>query len=145
MSKFHESSGNETIAQLAQNYYNMRGEAKNFSKLVERQLQQYNHEILKSSTVIRDMHCLDDGGGGGGGGTPPACTFDCWSGRFLVCLQQQVNQGLLQCGFLCVLASGACGPLYPACLEGCLGICGFEAIAGVLVCAIMAMSECNCL
>ena len=52
--KVYEKSGDETLASLAQGYYLMEGEAKYLSKLVEKQLQEYDMEILQSSAVLID-------------------------------------------------------------------------------------------
>ena len=54
MGKIYEKSGDETLAQLAQNYYVMEGEAKNLSKLVEKQLPEYDRKILESSAILMD-------------------------------------------------------------------------------------------
>jgi hypothetical protein len=58
--KVYEKSGDETLGQLAQGYYIMEGEAKYLSKLVEKQLQEYDREILESSAVLMDhpMTCF---------------------------------------------------------------------------------------
>lgn len=53
--KVYEKSGNETLAQLAKGYYIMEEESKGLSKLVEKQLQEYNRIILKSSAVLLDQ------------------------------------------------------------------------------------------
>jgi len=52
--KVYEKSGDETLAQLAQGYYTMEEEAKGLSKLVEKQLQEYNKKILRSSCYPDD-------------------------------------------------------------------------------------------
>ena len=52
--KVYEKSGNEELAQLAQSYYTMEEEAKYLSKLVEKQLQEYDREILESSAILLD-------------------------------------------------------------------------------------------
>ena len=64
--KVYEKSGNETLAQLAQSYYTMEEEARYLSKLVEKQLHQYDMEILESSAVLMDhpvtcvwIFCID--------------------------------------------------------------------------------------
>ena len=54
LGKVYEKSGDETLTQLAQGYQVMEKESKNLAKLVEKQLQQYNREILKSSAIIMD-------------------------------------------------------------------------------------------
>jgi len=142
MGKFYESSGNETIAQLAQNYYNMRGEAKNLSKLVEQQLSQYNHEILRSSAVIRDMLCYGGEKCDGGGGPPPnPCTTQCWISVFLGC-----NVGLppfeLACLAGCAIGALACVPFYPVCVSACFPVCGIIGDIVMIACAIYALGYC---
>jgi len=52
--KVYEKSGNETLAQLAKGYYTMEEEAKYLSKLVEKQFQEYDREILENSAIIMD-------------------------------------------------------------------------------------------
>ncbi len=52
--KVYEKSGNETLAQLAKGYYIMEEESKGLSKLVEKQLQEYDLQILQSSAVLID-------------------------------------------------------------------------------------------
>ena len=51
--KVYEKSGDETLAQLAESYYTMEEEAKGLSKLVEKQLQQYDMQILDRSRGIK--------------------------------------------------------------------------------------------
>ena len=58
--KVYEKSGDETLAQLAQGYYTMEEEAKHLSKLVEKQLPEYNKEIsimLATKPKIRQSSC----------------------------------------------------------------------------------------
>ncbi|MGB9774769.1 MAG: rhodanese-like domain-containing protein [Bacteroidota bacterium] len=52
--KVYEKSGDETLAQLAQGYYTMQGEAKHLAKLVEKQLPEYDREILSARALISD-------------------------------------------------------------------------------------------
>ncbi|MEO3993274.1 MAG: hypothetical protein QN229_03055 [Desulfurococcaceae archaeon TW002] len=52
--KVYEKSGDETLMQLAEGYYTMEKEAKYLSRLVGKQLQEYDREILKSSAVLMD-------------------------------------------------------------------------------------------
>jgi len=103
-----------------------------------------------ATAMIRDdlgrepIECYTPNGGGGQPPPPSLCTLECWSSELLICLGEEVNYSLLQCGFLCVAASLVCGPGYPLCLEACLFVCGFEAIANAVVCAIQAIFECGC-
>lgn len=59
MGKVYEKSGDETLTQLAEGYYTMEEEAKGLSKLVEKQLQEYNIEILRSSAILMDASAWD--------------------------------------------------------------------------------------
>ncbi|MFW9804764.1 MAG: rhodanese-like domain-containing protein [Candidatus Thorarchaeota archaeon] len=52
--KVYEKSGDETLAQLANGYYTIKEEAKQASKLVEKQLAEYNLQILQSGARIMD-------------------------------------------------------------------------------------------
>ena len=54
--KVYEKSGDEKLKQLAEGYYTMENENKYLSKLVEKQLAEYNKKILRSS-------CYPDGCG----------------------------------------------------------------------------------
>ena len=60
MAKHYEKSQNETLQGLAQNYNNIKEEAKYLSKLVQKQLQEYNRDILQSSAIVMDqsLECL---------------------------------------------------------------------------------------
>ena len=53
--KVYAKTEDETLAGLAQGYYTMEEEAKHLSKLVKKQLQEYNRIILKSSAVLSDQ------------------------------------------------------------------------------------------
>jgi len=89
----------------------MREEAKGLSKLVEKTLPEYNHEILRSSAVVRDM--LPDGGGGGGGGPPPqpsGCNWAC----LMSCVLQSPDT-LANCIYAAYVCGIAPGPENPAC------------------------------
>jgi len=61
--KLYEKSGNATLTQLANGYYTMNEEAKYLSKLVEKQLQEYDRDILQSYAIVMDQEypeCMDD-------------------------------------------------------------------------------------
>lgn len=72
--KLYEKSGNETLAGLAQSYYTMKEEAKYLSKLVEKQLAEYNMETLYNSAVLIDdfWSCL-------------FCSIGCEAGAWAAC------------------------------------------------------------
>jgi len=53
--KVYEKSGDETLQALARNYKNMKEETKYLSKLVEKQLQEYDLLIFKPMAVILDI------------------------------------------------------------------------------------------
>lgn len=57
--KVYEKSEDETLVQLAEGYYTMEEEAKGLSKLVEKQLQEYDMEILRSSVILMDASVWD--------------------------------------------------------------------------------------
>jgi len=52
-----EKSEDETLKQLAQGYQVMEKESKHLAKLVEKQLQEYNREILNNSAILMDDWC----------------------------------------------------------------------------------------
>lgn len=54
MGKVYNKSGDETVAQLAEGYYTMEKEVKYLSKLVEKQLQEYNLKVMRSSAIQMD-------------------------------------------------------------------------------------------
>lgn len=59
--KIYEKSGDETLEELAQGYYSMEEEAKGLSKLVEKQLQEYDQLIMSPYGIIGDplnLECL---------------------------------------------------------------------------------------
>ena len=56
--KVYEKSGDETLVQYGQGYYIMAREAKYLSKLVEKQLPEYDREILESSALLMDSYEL---------------------------------------------------------------------------------------
>jgi len=53
--KVYEKSDDETLVQFAEGYYTIEEEAKGLSKLVEKQLQEYNKEILQSLAWLMDQ------------------------------------------------------------------------------------------
>jgi hypothetical protein len=55
--KHYEKSQNETLQALTPNYNNMKEEAKYLSKLVEKNLQEYDKEIINSTAVLMDDLC----------------------------------------------------------------------------------------
>lgn len=110
--KVYEKSGDETFAQLAQGYYTMEEEAKHLAKLVEKQLQQYNKEILKSSAILMDDACSD-------------CLAWC-----------EPWVGIIGCGvwewLICSLAcAGVTGPFLVLCPVACGFIIAFVCFYGV--------------
>jgi len=104
--KLYEKRGDETLAQLAEGYYVMKEEAKYLSKLVEKQLQEYDKEIINSSAILMDDEC----------------GFICGTICGLV--------GLAACA---AIAAALCGPFawicYPPCsilwAALCGGVCSF--------------------
>ena len=94
--KIYQMSGDETLMQLAEGYYTMEEEAKGLSKLVNKQLQEYNREILQSSALILDDLCTD------------ACGIAC---------------GIIG-GAVCVAGCGALCGGNPLCIPVCATFCG---------------------
>lgn len=146
LGKLYERNGNETITQLAQNYFNIEREVKGLSHTVGLQLEQYNHQILRSSAVIRDMLCVDCGGPGGPPPPPPSeCTLDCWLSHLGSC---GINIPLDATGCIwdCFWFSLLCfllGPEgYVICLGACFTVCQIYVSAEIILCAIEAMLQC---
>jgi hypothetical protein len=52
--KVYEKSGDENLAQLAEGYYIMEEKAKGLSKLVGKQLQDYDKKILNTAAILTD-------------------------------------------------------------------------------------------
>lgn len=129
MGKVYEKSGDETLAQLAQNYYRMKDEAKYLSKLVEEQLQEYDKEIVQSIAFLID-----------------ACTFECFFDEFGRCLGEHIPYDMAICVWTCVLGCIMVGPLYPACLWPCIEIvCAIQLLAEIILCVVQAILFCGCL
>jgi rhodanese-related sulfurtransferase len=109
--KGYEKSRDESLTPLAQAYYDMKEEAKHLSKLVEKQLTQYDLEILHSSAVLIDgplgPPLLDDGGGGG---ELPPCDFWC----IFNCVLSD-PQAAAECTYYCYICALVPAPLNPAC------------------------------
>jgi len=100
--KVYEKSGDETLAQLAQGYYIMEKEAKGLSKLVEKQLSEYNLEIVNISAVLMDdfwscLACQIGCYAALGGGCIAVCWFTvglaCWICGFLLAYPELLNLG----------------------------------------------------
>ena len=102
--KVYEKSGDETLAQLAQGYYSMKKEAKGLSKLVEKQLQEYDMEILKSSAILIDS--------------------DCSTMASTICSTIITGLGAIAC----IWIASPCGIWYPVCHAACL--VGWAAASG---------------
>lgn len=154
--KRYEKSGNETLMQFANAYYTMKEEAKILSKLVEKQLPQYNREILQSSAVLVDFEPCEicpcpiinsDGttiyptcGGGSPPPPPPGCTTD-WTcvgaciGIECACAYYGVNcPGLPICDF-CLPLCQLCVTFFDPVTCAACGVClGFLFIACTLEC-----------
>ena len=112
--KVYEKSGDETLAQLAQGYYIMEEEAKYLSKLVEKQLPQYNYKILQSSAIITDSHII--------------CYWVLW---WKVC----INWCTVLCGAIAGLVGVGCAVACTAVIPWAAPVCG-------AICADMVMMGC---
>ena len=113
-----------TLVQLGQNYYKMASETKGLSRLVKRQLQQYDKEILNSSAILMD-----------------GCTLECFGSVFMVCYGV-VSWGTIACLFGCAIAALACGPFFAICLAACFPACGALDVGLAAFCIGWALSEC---
>ncbi|MBX5326914.1 hypothetical protein HM002_04255, partial [Candidatus Bathyarchaeota archaeon A05DMB-4] len=140
MRKIYKHSQNQTFSELVDAYHAMEKEAKQISKTIEKQLPNYNHEILQSIAILTDPAgcnvacCMAEGlmsleveplcGGGWLPPTPPStCTVECWGNNFMTCYGT-VSWATIACLFGCALASIGCGPFMPVCLAACFPICG---------------------
>ncbi len=94
--KIYKKSGDETLVQLAEGYYTMKKEAKYLSKLVEKQLQEYDREILKSSAILTDSDCS----------------------IYASTLCSTIITGLG--AIACIWIASPCGIWYPVCYAACL-------------------------
>lgn len=122
--KVYEKTEDETLAGLAQGYYTMEEEAKHLSKLVKKQLQEYDREILESSAILMD-----------------ACTFDCWASAFVACFGYLDWLSVI-CLFGCILSSALCGPFMWACFWPCAQVCTYLTGAELIACAAYAFNVC---
>ncbi len=125
--KVYEKSGDETLAQLAQNYYTMEEEAKYLSKLVEKRLQKYDLEILESSVILMDH--------------PQTCFWVLW---WKVCIDWcDVLCGVLGtiCGAGC---ESACCIAAPPLCPYCFLICSVACNLGEAACYLWCVEQFNC-
>ncbi len=142
--KVYEKSWNESLTFLTQAYYTMKEEAKYLSKLVEKQLTQYNHKILYSSAVLMDMWIPN-----GPSPPPPTCTFECWFGKFVSCIGAVVPTDMAYCILGCLmgcLPSLLLGPAYAVCIWSCIEIvCALSLTIDTVLCIISAAIACHCI
>ncbi len=116
MAKIYEKSGDESLAQLVRAYNTMEKEAKFLSKLVKKQLSEYNMQILESLAILTDV-CGD-----------PLCLIVCnvillfgyGAGTTLICTAA--------CGIIC----GACAGAWYTCVACVLCIAGCGGLATTL-------------
>lgn len=125
--KVYEKSGDETLMQLAEGYYTIEEEAKGLSKLVNKQLQEYNREILQSSALILDdwctVACSTACGMIGSAVCIAGCGALCGGNPFCIVFCAIICGGAwgTACGFLCPIM---CGQNPCAAGVGCGGVCG---------------------
>lgn len=112
------------LLHLGSNYYEMARETSSFSRLVERQLRQYDYEICNNTAILMDE-----------------CSFDCWTSAFVSCFGP-LDAVMLGCLFGCAVASIACGPLWSACFAACGTVCTAGDIGIFSFCAGWALSDC---
>lgn len=120
MRKLYQHSLNPTFNELVDAYHVMEKEAKGISKLITSQLSIYDHEILRSTAMLRDdlactqpIECyMPNGGGGGGGGTsaPSGCNWAC----VISCVLQSPDT-LATCMYVLYACAALPGPENPAC------------------------------
>ncbi|MEM2117611.1 MAG: hypothetical protein QW386_01150 [Candidatus Bathyarchaeia archaeon] len=94
MRKLYNNSQNQTFSELVEAYHAMEKEAKQISKLIQKQLSNYDYEILQSLAIVRDpgeidpLACIPESVmnleveplcGGGGGGSPPPSGGTIWN------------------------------------------------------------------
>ncbi|MFA5571495.1 MAG: rhodanese-like domain-containing protein [Candidatus Bathyarchaeia archaeon] len=112
------------LRQLGHNYYEMARETSSFSRLAERQLQQYDRVIYNNTAILMDE-----------------CSFDCWASGFVSCFGP-LDSVMLGCLFGCAVASIACGPLWSACFAACGTVCTAGDIGIFGFCAGWALGDC---
>jgi len=113
MAKIYEESEDISLVQLAQNYFIIEDEAKFLSKLVEKQLSEYNMQILESSAILTDV-CGD-----------PLCLILCG----LLIAEGCGVPGAVICVLACSAFCGPSGPGFPVCATICGAICASMVIA----------------
>ena len=116
MERVYLKDEDDNLTMLASSYHDMSKEASYLSEFVRERLTQYNHLIIHSSALLKDMPCgpcgcqNDECGGGGGGGNPVWC-FMCGLAFSLLCYGG--------CALLCFTVPFFC-PLSAECLAyGC--------------------------
>ncbi len=113
MGKVYKKSGDESLAQLVRAYHRMEKEAKFLSKLVKKQLSEYNMQILESSAILTDDVGFE------------LCLFFC---GWVLAVGCSVVTGILVCLIGC---SAWCAPSLPFLLAygSCDVICSAVCIA----------------
>jgi len=118
MAKIYEESEDVSLVQLAQNYFIIEDEAEFLSKLVEKQLSEYNMQILESSAILTDV------------AGDPICLFICG-----IAIAEGCGLGLtLICWIACSAWCAPSAPVPPA-YASCNLIC-------TLICAGIAHAIC---
>lgn len=102
----------------------MATETNGLYRLVKRQLQEYDKEILQNAAILMD-----------------ACTLECFGDVFLDCYSE-LSWATIACLFGCAVASLACGPFFAICLSACFPACGALDAELAGVCIRWALSEC---
>ena len=74
----YKNSEDDTLNQLAKAYNTMEEEAESLSKLVKRQLPEYDYQILENYAMLKDYPV--NGGNGGGPPPPPPPPLGCFGG-----------------------------------------------------------------
>ena len=124
IAKHYEKDENETLQGLAENYNNIKEEAKYLSKLVEKNLQEYDKEILENFAILMD-----------------ACTVQCFGYQMASCYGT-LGQITIGCLLACAAAAINCGPFFSVCLAGCFGPCGLVDSLIMVYCTAAAVVFC---
>lgn len=120
VSKLYKHSEAPELVALDQGYRTMDNELNQFHNIAKQNLQSYNKPVLNSSATILDTICTY------------TCGADCG-----------VIAGLF-CTAVCIPTAALCGPLWPACLLGCEGLCnGGASVACTILCDYLCGEETN--
>jgi len=119
-SKTYKHSVAQELRELANGYHIMSKETKRFLHIAEQNIQEYNKPILNCSASLLDSECTD------------SCNVVCGLPAGGICT------------VLCVAIAAQCGPLWPACLAGCMTLCGGGiGVTCQMICDVFCGEEIN--